>query len=136
MACWDKKTEKWQINCPCNNINRQFSWKTILSVNADETIGEKVAFHAASLYTLKTFLVLFRKVACNIHFLPVIISRSSVSCLCHIKNQANGQCHERDYKLQLIITIHSFPEQGSYPSDLLLIKNKIADTAMKGASYF
>ena len=105
-------------------------------MNADETIVEKVALCAASLYTLKTFLMLFGNVAGNIHFLPVIRPRSSVSCLSYVKNQANGQCDARDYKLQLIITIHSFPQQDSYPSDLLLVKNKIADTAMKGASHF
>lgn len=47
-------------------------------MNADETIVENVAFCAASLYTLKTFLMLFGNVAGNIHFLPVITPRSSV----------------------------------------------------------
>lgn len=37
-------------------------------------------------------------------------------------------------KLPSIITSHRFPKQGSCPSDLLLIKNQIADTAVKGAS--
>lgn len=128
MAYWDRKIEKWQIICPQNNINRQYSLKTI---HADETTDEKVAFCAASLYMLKTLLMLFPNVAGNIHFLPVVIPRSSVSCLFYVKIQANGQCNGRDNKLQLVITIHTFPKQGSYPSDLLLVKNKIADTAVE-----
>lgn len=135
-ACWDKKIEKWQIIFPQNNINRKYSWKSILFVNADETTAEKAAFCAAFLYTLKTFLMVFGNVAGNIHFLPVVTPRSSVSCLPYVKNQTNGQCHERHYKLQFIITIDSFPKQGSYTSDLLLIENKIADTTMKGARHF
>ena len=82
-------------------------------MNADETIVEKAAFCAASPYALKIFLMLFGNVAGNIHFMPVIIPRSSASCLSYVKKQANGRCHARDYKLQVMTT--EFSKTGKLP---------------------